>query len=69
VSKKEAAMAVSPGDKMIRAWNAFSEDTKQLSYFLWSKKDSDGVRVYPEFTSVQYCKNLSKFRKNNLFGL
>lgn len=60
------AMAVSPADKMISAWNFFSEEVEQMLFFLWMKKDLTGNRSYPEFSAHQYLvtKNLS--RKINL---
>lgn len=54
-SKSEAGVSSSPRDKMVSAWKFFAEETRLMCSFLWNKQDDDGNRVYPEFTSDNYC--------------
>lgn len=56
VQNQEGGQAISPASKMADAWNFFSDEVKQMSYFLWMKKDVDGNRIYPEFSYHQYCE-------------
>lgn len=68
IPKAEAGMAVSPADKMVEAWKFFSSETKSMCFFLWMKKDSNGVRVYPEFDYSQYKKTINLSEPINTFG-
>lgn len=63
ISKPEAGAAFSPADKMTKAWNFFSEEVSDMSAFLWLKKDSQGERVYPEFSFYQYLETRRISRK------
>src|ERR1035437_922329 len=69
ISKPETGTNVSPADKMINAWNFFSDETASLCSFLWNKKDSGGIRIYPEFTNLQFYKTRSTSRAINFMGL
>ena len=69
VMKTEEGTSVSPIDKMISAWNDYSEGVARMSSFLWNKKKDDGKRVYPEFTSHQFLKTTGVSRKINFFGI
>lgn len=63
ISIPEASQAISPADKMSKAWNFFSEETYKMTDFLWIQKDGSGVRVYPEFTRAQYFETRRISRK------
>lgn len=54
VSKPEAGTEISPAGKMADAWNFFSSEVYAMTCFLWLKKDSQGNRVYPEFSYYQF---------------
>jgi hypothetical protein len=62
--KSEAGVSVSPADKMIYAWNSFSQDVTNMVSFLRSKSD-----VYPEFTEWVAICALDSNRQNNNFGI
>ena len=62
--KSEAGVSVSPADKMIYAWNSFSQDVANMVSFLRSKSD-----VYPEFTEWVAICALDSNRQNNNFGI
>src|SRR5258708_26346771 len=64
-SKPEAGLAISPADKMTKAWNFFSDEVKEMSHFLWLKKGLDGTRVYPEFSCHQFLETRRISRKVN----
>lgn len=64
----EGGTSVSPADKIIDAWNFFSEEVKQLLFFLWSKNLTD-PQVYPEFTREQSRRTLDFARPINVFGI
>jgi len=68
VLKGENAIPVSPRDKMISAWNYYSEQTRSLLSFL-RYKNSLPVKVYPEIDNVQIAKSLNVSRKINFIGL
>jgi hypothetical protein len=68
VSKPDAGVNVSPADKMINAWNFFSEQTFEMEEFLWLQ-ESGGSRTYPEFTDKQFHKTMDFSRPNNVFGI
>lgn len=69
VPKGMVSTAVSPRDKMNKAWNFFSDEVKSMISFLWLKKNVDGVtRTYPEFTAHQYRVTENFSRKINNFG-
>jgi len=69
-SKAESAEAVSPADKMVKAWAFFASETRAMCSFLWNQKDILGARVYPEFTSINYNFTMNLARKGgvNKFG-
>jgi len=67
VMKTEAGETISPSEKMVRAWNLFSKESRECLCFLWNKKIDD-VRVYPEFTEGQYCASTKFSRPTNIFG-
>lgn len=62
--KGENAVPYSPGDKMLYAWNFFSEHANELYSFLWSNNKVTPF-TYPEFTRSQYCKSRDFSRSNN----
>lgn len=55
IPKGEASTAVSPGDKMINAWEFFASETKNMLSFL-GNKNNESPAVYPEFTEWQYWR-------------
>lgn len=63
IPKGERAVAYSPADKMINAWEFFNEQSCDLYSFLWSKNKTSPL-VYPEFTRKQYCIS-SEFSRSN----
>jgi hypothetical protein len=66
----EAGIAVSPAEKMTNAWNFFSGEVYNMTYFLWMKKDLNGVRIYPEFTYHQFLETRRITRKiDSVFSL
>jgi hypothetical protein len=67
-SDAESGQAFSPGDKMVFAWNMYAVDGRKLISYLWNKK-VDGVRLYPEFDSVQASIAIDKTRTLNIFGI
>lgn len=67
-NKTEAGISVSPQDKMIFAWNFFSQETSSMISFLWNQKDVDGVRVYPEFKWNQAMETKRISRTINAFS-
>ncbi len=69
VPKGQNSQVISPADKMSHAWSFFSSEVFDLISFLWNKKDGNGVRVYPEFTSSQYTKTKSFSRPINSLGI
>jgi len=65
----DGAVSVSPSEKMVYAWNEYSEIASSLLNFLWFKKDSNNQRLYPEFTVHQLRKSASISRKINIFSI
>jgi hypothetical protein len=65
----DGASSVSPAEKMVYAWNEYSEIASSLLNFLWFKKDSANQRLYPEFTAHQLRKSASISRKINIFSI
>jgi hypothetical protein len=61
--KSEAGTSVSPADKMIYAWNSFSERVSNMVCFLRNST------AYPEFTDYVAIDVLDSCRKNNIFGI
>lgn len=68
VSNTEGGVSVSPQEKMVEAWNFFSDEVASMLLFLWNKNQGASP-VYPEFSIHQMCitKNLSS--KINTFGI
>lgn len=67
VPKGESSVAYSPGDKMLNAWNFFSEQSDDLYSFLWNQNYNSsvvGFPIYPEFKKGQFCK-LNSFSHSN----
>jgi hypothetical protein len=69
LNKPEAGVNYAPVDKMVSAWNVFSEDVSEMLSFLWNKKDGNGDRVYPEMTPHQFLKTSGYTRKINALGI
>jgi hypothetical protein len=64
----QAGISVTPADKMVKAWKFFSQQTSDMVYFLWNKKDEAGNRVYPEFEHHDVSRVLNFSRVTNLQG-
>lgn len=69
LQKSEKGTLISPVDKMLTAWNRFSEKTKQMCSFLWSMNNKVQIPVYPEFTNSFLSKSLNFSKRNNFFGI
>lgn len=69
IPKGEKAVNFSPVDKMVSAWNFFSDEVESMIRFLWYQKDVSNVRVYPEFDYEQGCTVSRISRKRNSFGI
>lgn len=63
VQKGGASYPVSPRQKMVDAWNFFSDEVKSMLDFLWNKKDNSGNRVYPEITQFTINSVYNKTRR------
>lgn len=68
VPKAEAGRIVSPIFKMTDAWNFFSDETKDMVYFLWSQNKLT-PKVYPEFTESQRCFTQGFAAHVNMFDI
>lgn len=68
VMNGENASPISPAEKMIEAWNYFSEQTRSLLSFLRYKNLGD-TPIYPEINSMQISRSLELTRKINFIGL
>lgn len=69
IKKGDLSIPANPADKMINAWNKYSEFAQDLLSFLMYSTDVDGVRYYDMFTSTHLGICLNHSRRNNIFGL
>lgn len=63
-AKAENAEINNSSDKMIKAWNDLCEDVHELYHYLQAN-----VNTYPEWNSCNKSRVLSKFHKQNHFGM
>ncbi len=68
VPKSEGSYQVSPADKMIEAWNFFSEEAYEMLNFLRISNIGTS-QVYPEFDYYQFNEARRFSRRNNYLGL
>lgn len=69
-SLTDGGLSVSPADKILNAWNKFSNETHSLISFLWNKNNKPSVTpVYPEWTVYQRGCAEKFSRKNNYLGI
>ena len=67
ITKDESAMNYSPADKMVAAWNNFSDRVRMMYDFLYTKELN--VRIYPEVDDCNTYYGMLMSQKINYFGI
>lgn len=66
IPKQELAVSVSPAEKMIRAWNEFSKQARELRDYL----NANSVKAsYPTYNFYDYCNTTFYTRPINSFDI
>ena len=72
--KSEAAISVSPADKMVIGWRQFVKEGTEMIKFIYCMnnyltQNSINSKTYPEFTDYNLCKSLKILSPVNVFGI